>query len=97
MNYAVGQMVGRLANDLQADHGTVYHAVIRKEVPFARVTRRRVAPEMEGKMVERNVSLCGKMPGPRSVGWDFENFSAHLGTKVTCPRCLKKIQKMEAA
>lgn len=31
-------------------------------------------------------ALCGAKPGLRGNGW-----SEHLGEKVTCPRCLKKL------
>lgn len=42
--------------------------------------------------VARNKALCGAKPGRRSVGW-----SAHLGEKVTCPRCLKKMENIKLA
>lgn len=32
-------------------------------------------------------ALCGVKPGKRSAGW-----SSYFGDKVTCPRCLKKMQ-----
>jgi hypothetical protein len=36
-------------------------------------------------------ALCGAKPGRRSVGW-----SSYRESTVTCPRCLKKLAKMEA-
>lgn len=33
-------------------------------------------------------ALCGAEPGRRSVGW-----SVYRGNKVTCPRCLRILQK----
>lgn len=37
-------------------------------------------------------ALCGTEPGRTSVGW-----SAYASDKVTCPRCLAKMTKMQAA
>lgn len=34
------------------------------------------------------IALCGAKPGRRSAGW-----SSHLGTEVTCRRCLRKLMK----
>ncbi len=34
-------------------------------------------------------ACCGAKPGRRSVGW-----SEHVGSAVTCPRCLQKLLKV---
>lgn len=36
-------------------------------------------------------ALCGKQPGRRSAGW-----SCYPGKSVTCPRCLKKLELLNA-
>jgi hypothetical protein len=33
-------------------------------------------------------AMCGAQPGKRSVGW-----SEYHGKDVTCPRCIKKVQR----
>lgn len=35
-------------------------------------------------------ALCGKEPGRLSAGW-----SEYIDDAVTCPRCLRKIEKMK--
>src|SRR5688572_12887157 len=35
-------------------------------------------------------ALCGAKPGRRSAGW-----SEHQGDRVTCPKCQRKILKLE--
>jgi hypothetical protein len=97
MNYKIGCLLGRLSNGFQSDHGTKYHAVVLKKVqrpacPFNDFGRNR-NPETD--YVERYVALCGTKPGPRSVGWDFQNGASTVDNVVTCPRCLKKLEKGE--
>lgn len=84
------RLLGRLASGLQSDMGTLVHAVIAKRCkrppcPF-NDWGRKVIPNDD---YTANISLCGKRPGRRSVGWDREE------TEVTCPRCLAKLAKSE--
>lgn len=83
-----GQMLGRLANGFQSDQGKLIHAVTE------RITKRKPCPyndwgksqEFEKIFVDKEVSLCGKKPGKRSVGWDF-----NIEKEINCEKCLKRI------
>ena len=35
-------------------------------------------------------ALCGYKPGKRSNGW-----SSYIHSEVTCPKCLKKLEKLQ--
>jgi hypothetical protein len=83
--------MGRLSSGLQSDHGTVCHAVVRRQVrrppcPYNDWGRRR---DPDDDTVEREVSLCGKSPGKRSVGWKLDE----PGAAVTCDVCLRKLER----
>jgi len=93
--YRIGALLGRLSNGSQSDHGTRYHAVVRRMVKNPNAGKVLDNGYVLPEKVERSVALCGARPGRRSVGWDFENFSTHLGTEVTCPRCLERLRKIE--
>jgi hypothetical protein len=96
MDYKIGALLGRLSNGFQSDHGIRYHAVVWKRIkrppcPFNDWGRK----EIPDDDFTAQVALCGAKPGRRSVGWDFQNGSSNVGKEVTCPRCLKKLQKGE--
>lgn len=40
---------------------------------------------------QSSVALCGRTYGRRSAGW-----SSVIGDAVTCPKCLRKMQRMAA-
>ena len=95
MNFKIGTLLGRLSNGAQADHGKRSHAVVRKMVkpnPCPYNDFGKDLDKMKEK-VERSVAMCGAKPSKKSVGWDFENYSTNLPTEVTCPRCLKRLEK----
>jgi hypothetical protein len=94
MEYRLGMMLGRLTDGRQADHGKLVHAVVEKFVkprPNPSNDWGRNAERMAQPVVAE-VSLCGKRPGRRSVGWDFRNFATDH-PEVTCPRCAKKVKQ----
>lgn len=41
-------------------------------------------------------ALCGAEPGRRSAGWAPWDPEDAEGKAVTCPRCLKRMQKIQA-
>ena len=90
--YWPAMMQGRLSSELQADHGSVVHAVHESKAKRhpcpANDWGRKSGPD---DYVLAHVSLCGKRPGRKSVGWSTSDKEA----PVTCPRCLKKIEKMQ--
>ena len=61
------EMLGRLANGAELDHGRRVHAV-------PNGSRR---------------AMCNAEPGRRSVGWTRSDSDT-----VTCPRCIKKLEKL---
>lgn len=84
-------LLGRLSNEAQADHGKVFHAVAMKK------TKRPPCHFNDwGKKIIENddfeapIALCNAKPGRRSIGWRYE------GGEVTCEKCLKKLQKLQA-
>lgn len=88
MNFKVGVLLGRLSSGMQGDHGNLYHAVVRKKAkrppcPYNDFGRKII----ENDDFEADVSLCGKNPGPRSIGWEFSD----IGAEVTCEKCLSKL------
>ena len=97
LEFRIGQLIGRLSNGLQSDHGHIYHAVVRKMVkmekcPYSNWGR---DPIKSQEKRERSVSLCGRRPGPKSIGWDFENFSSNLDNEVTCTKCKERLEKLK--
>jgi len=87
--YKIGVMLGRLTNGFQSDHGTVYHAVIRKMVKHPNAGKVLDNGYVIPEKYETDVSLCGRKPGRKSVGWKFDDPER----VVSCEKCLKKIQK----
>ena len=93
MEYKKAYLLGRLSNGFESDRGILVHAVVRKLVNI----KRRACPDNNWQpdvvKAERDVSLCGKQPGPQSVGWSIYN-SGEEEKEVTCPTCLKKLAKL---
>jgi hypothetical protein len=73
------KLAGRCANGMERGQGVTYHAM-----PLDQVRGTIEDPFREAW----GWALCGAKPGRRSVGW-----TVCTGTKITCPRCLRKIEK----
>lgn len=83
------RLLGRLANGNEADSGTLIHRVVRKKAkrppcPYNDFGRKII----ENDDYETDVSICGKKPGRRSVGWD------ETTQNVTCPTCIQRLTKI---
>jgi hypothetical protein len=83
--YRTAVMLGRLSNGAQADHGVVVHLVYFKKVPSLR---------FPDKPISAEVSLCGKRPGPKSVGWSGY-WKGDEVLKLSCEKCLKRAQRLK--
>jgi hypothetical protein len=97
MDYKIGKLLGRLASGLESDKGVLAHAVVRKRVKHRPCPANEWGRKVLGDgLMEASVGVCGARPGKRSVGWDFEVDSNHLESKVTCPKCLSRLEKQVA-
>jgi len=81
-----GRLLGRLSNGLESDKGRYIHAVrlspaTRPPCPYNDFGRK----EIPNDNYTTWKSLCGKVAGKKSVGWDFDD-----SQEVTCPQCIKK-------
>lgn len=41
-------------------------------------------------------ALCGAKPGRRSAGWGPHNPAEATGQAITCPRCLQRLERLQA-
>lgn len=88
--YRPAMMLGRLSNGAESDHGTLVHAVRtrkckRPPCPFNDYGRKAIPNDD----YTAEVSLCGRRPGRRSVGWSWND----KDMAVSCPKCLSKLEK----
>ena len=82
-----GRMLGRLANGNEADTGTLIHALTEKQVPLRPCPLNEFG-KIPGMTTTTTVSVCGKRPGRKSVGWD------RTESPVTCAKCLTKVARV---
>lgn len=91
VDFKLARLLGRLANGFESDKGKLVHAVAlmpakRPPCPFNDFGKK-VIPNDDFQTWK---SLCGKVPGKRSVGWDYD-VSEKI---VTCEKCLGKLKNM---
>jgi hypothetical protein len=80
--YRIGALLGRLANGFQSDHGTRYHAVVRRMVRNPNAGKVLDNGYVIPDKYERDVALCGAKPGRRSVGWSWRGNASWTGSSA---------------
>jgi hypothetical protein len=92
-NMRHAMLLGRLANGCESDHGSLVHAVVNKDIKHPKAGQKLPSGYICPERYATEVSLCGKIPGRRSVGWS----TGDNALAVTCIRCLKKLIKIVSA
>lgn len=88
-NPKTGSMLGRLGDASQRDGGTLVHIIVEKLVPRPPCSYSdwgRSTNEAKKTMLA-DVALCGKRPGRRSVGWEYDTGAP------TCSTCLRLAER----
>lgn len=92
MSYRTAMMMGRLTDGAQADHGRLVHVVTIKSVKPRKTRYNDYGRDLEKMAIKTaaEVSLCGKRPGPRSVGWSPNGDGA-----PTCHKCIARAETQD--